>query len=1255
MSATDFLKTAKSPAATKTLAATKTPAATINLAATQSPAAARCSEISSAAIKISAAIKSLSATKASAKSMSKEKRGFSFRKLAKLPEPCSSDEFSEYDISSQAILNMTGATVQCSSNSCVMDDFSDYDVRSQEIEDILRKDLDCTIESIKETANPKLSAPGMSQTLPRKINLSTRKKKKEIVTIVLSDCSNSPLSSPKANENIRSNSAKNNDDEEVESTTVIKSEIIKSPAVTKSPTAANCSTAMSLTAPKSMIAPMSPSSKALDEGSDKVLSQAFNTALSHQAQEAQEVTNMQSQQATSQMSSCSEYSWDATQFSPQQESPDISQKDPIGTSGLQLLNQYESQESGMIHPSIPQIHTTSDPSFCTQPQQESPDSYQKDLIGTSGLQLLNQYESQESGMIHPSIPQIQTTSDPSFCTQPFSPTVDVISELVAAVIKSPVISKSPGVTKSPTAAIYFTAANSPAMCPAEKSPMVMDVPDTSSTESLLTIENSNVANESLVQDELNQIIDCLQLEPMDKINDQIDQVAGSFRPAKSTSMHQMWDNIALKHYESVKTSVSKILPLDMQILNNVKSLSYTSALGHPVDFAYNLSQYWRTNQSNLLTDNKKKASLVVRTNYVMNNVGRYYTFAVGNFNIPRDDPRLLYSSIRNLQIITKFLMTLIDEGRKKDSIWTNILSLRKFDIFLTQMKLLEKSNEFEDIVTEVKALIYPVVQFQSCRLAAERSNKAEQIANFSPQDYSILVSGDELDQISSMIANKNLAEIEDWKPVMAMVIGLSFLLWVFFNSSRTSDATTVTVTAIRRAIEMHRSNKSDEEFLMIRGLLQTKESHRNMTKKKEISTLRTAPLVIWPIHKIFFLENVLGIIKKVKTSLKAKGQRVDNDWFFINENGLACSSKELSAYRRIACQVMGVPELKTRFWRSLVETLAKERQMENCLKSPESSFSQHQMEAVSQHQNHTDLVAEKSYRMKTSNRSQIVGHFVSSLAMEGSRKRKTSSDLPNSPKREKLNKPFDSLSKEIVERASRYMFSSHDRKSMDFELKLQSACKELDVQYSPPWESETKKERDSRRKRIRRLINIARKNSKCSSESSESETAISKISTILLPCSDSEPAKSGLSSVSSKDICPEAVADALDNFDMDLFDIDNYDLSFFTDSNEVLRRDVEAEQQKGVDDFGEKLNYELPSGEKALKRKHSAEFPNVQMLDISSHLNKRTSGDADSADSASSGQQLPTRREIKRAKRPHSGSKKKCSEVKSKTSSANVK
>ena len=82
-------------------------------------------------------------------------------------------------------------------------------------------------------------------------------------------------------------------------------------------------------------------------------------------------------------------------------------------------------------------------------------------------------------------------------------------------------------------------------------------------------------------------------------------------------------------------------------------------------------------------------------------------------------------------------------------------------------------------MAEVKSMIHPVIKFQSDRLSAKRNEKAEMITNYSPQEYSLLVSGDKLDQISSMIVSKNMEEIEDLNPVLMLTMGLAFLLLVF--------------------------------------------------------------------------------------------------------------------------------------------------------------------------------------------------------------------------------------------------------------------------------------------------------------------------------------------------------------------------------------------------------------------------------------------------------------------------------------------
>ena len=74
--------------------------------------------------------------------------------------------------------------------------------------------------------------------------------------------------------------------------------------------------------------------------------------------------------------------------------------------------------------------------------------------------------------------------------------------------------------------------------------------------------------------------------------------------------------------------------------------------------------------------------------------------------------------------------------------------------------------------------------------------------------------------------------------------------------------------------------------------------------------------------------------------------------------------------------VTNVPQLKSRFWRSFVETKAKEVLLKNCLLSPEAALSQYQMECVSRHQNRSEPVAELHYRVPTVKTTEIFGKFV---------------------------------------------------------------------------------------------------------------------------------------------------------------------------------------------------------------------------------------------------------------------------------------
>ena len=156
-----------------------------------------------------------------------------------------------------------------------------------------------------------------------------------------------------------------------------------------------------------------------------------------------------------------------------------------------------------------------------------------------------------------------------------------------------------------------------------------------------------------------------------------------------------------------------------------------------------------------------------------------------------------------------------------------------------------------------------------------------------------------------------------------------------------------------------------------------------------------------------------------------KGGKVD-DSFITNADGQACSTKELSALMKTACKAVGVPELKCQLWRRVVESRAKEQQLQACLQSPEASYSQFQLGCVSQHQDHSEETAEAKYGMNTSNRKEIYGKFVSSIVE--SRKRKAKSNIGKSPKRMKHSSPVrcDSGTKsqsEMLERVRMYLLS----------------------------------------------------------------------------------------------------------------------------------------------------------------------------------------------------------------------------------------
>ena len=119
----------------------------------------------------------------------------------------------------------------------------------------------------------------------------------------------------------------------------------------------------------------------------------------------------------------------------------------------------------------------------------------------------------------------------------------------------------------------------------------------------------------------------------------------------------------------------------------------------------------------------------------------------------------LLNSVRNPEVLAQFLLKLVEAGRKQDCYQQNIRALIRFDGFLAAGSWLPKSKDLLENVEQMKDLFYPVAQFHVDRLTSKRNGKAEEISNFFTAAYASLLSGDVFDQVSSMIAGKDLSTI----------------------------------------------------------------------------------------------------------------------------------------------------------------------------------------------------------------------------------------------------------------------------------------------------------------------------------------------------------------------------------------------------------------------------------------------------------------------------------------------------------------
>ena len=134
----------------------------------------------------------------------------------------------------------------------------------------------------------------------------------------------------------------------------------------------------------------------------------------------------------------------------------------------------------------------------------------------------------------------------------------------------------------------------------------------------------------------------------------------------------------------------------------------------------------------------------------------------------------------------------------------------------------------------------------------------------------------------------DLNSMENLQPLITLIMGLSFLIFIVFNSSRMSDASSVNIKVMETSISAFEVTSNDE-FLIIRGPLQTKNTlYRNLSKKGEITAEPPTPGMIWrQDHKVYFLKSFLLTLKRLKVILADRGLHPADLAFLVNQlNGI---------------------------------------------------------------------------------------------------------------------------------------------------------------------------------------------------------------------------------------------------------------------------------------------------------------------------------------------------------------------------------
>ena len=129
------------------------------------------------------------------------------------------------------------------------------------------------------------------------------------------------------------------------------------------------------------------------------------------------------------------------------------------------------------------------------------------------------------------------------------------------------------------------------------------------------------------------------------------------------------------------------------------------------------------------------------TNFI-NNIARYLTFAGQEKDVAILDEDSLMSlliCLEDLNILSSFLMLLIENGRKMDVVDKCIESFKKFHQFLLDGYFLPHTSTFDNNVKKIRTLFHPIVLFQMDRQAHFRQSKSEELEKYSPDDLSMAI------------------------------------------------------------------------------------------------------------------------------------------------------------------------------------------------------------------------------------------------------------------------------------------------------------------------------------------------------------------------------------------------------------------------------------------------------------------------------------------------------------------------------------